>query len=67
MSKYSERVMRNVRQTLDLDENDTSRDNEIMEMNQDIVFRRFLEWEGILGYDETILNAIESIYDVELI
>ena len=58
--------MKNVRQNLDLDEDDTSRDEEIMEMPKEEILERCLEWEGICGYSEMIKGFIVEIYNVFL-
>ena len=60
--KYSNYLMRSVRQSMGLDENDTSRDDAIMEMDSYELLDRFLEWEGIIGYTQKIVNILKEIF-----
>lgn len=66
MNKYSDELMEILRQREDLNRNDTSLDDTINEMSPDEVFKSVLEWEGFLGYEETIKNWISDIYHVDL-
>lgn len=50
----------------DLDEDDTSRDENINRMGNDELFRRFLIWHGIAGYDVLIKDAVENIFGIKL-
>lgn len=56
-----------IRQNLGLDEDDESKDDEIMQMSREEVFRRYMTWHGIIGYESEIKEIIEEIYRVELI
>lgn len=67
MAKYSERVMRNVRQNMGLEPNDTSEDKFIEALGRHEVLDKFLTWEGIIGYTNKIEDAISNIYGVNLI
>ena len=60
--QYSNYLMRSVRQSMGLDENDTSRDDAIMEMDSYELLDRFLEWEGIIGYTQKIVNILKEIF-----
>ena len=60
--KYSNYLMRSVRQSMGLDEDDTSRDDAIMEMDSYELLDRFLEWEGIIGYTQKIVNILKEIF-----
>ena len=62
LPKYSYGVMRNVRRSLDLEPNDTSRDMEINEMDRIEVLDRWLQWEGILGYTNRIKYVVDNIF-----
>jgi len=67
MDKYNDDVMKAVRQSLGLEENDTSRDNDIMQMDKKAVFEHYCLWNGLLGsYYLYFLEAIQNIFDVEL-
>ena len=59
-------VIEAVRQNMGLEKDDESRDEEILQMSRDEVFRRFMTWNGIIGYEGTIKEAIEEIYKGEL-
>ena len=60
--QYSNYLMRSVRQSMGLDKNDTSRDDVIMEMDSYELLDRFLEWEGIIGYTQKIVNILKEIF-----
>ena len=64
--KYNEYIMRNVRGNLDLEIDDTSKDDLIMEMSKKEVLERYFIWEGICGYTDIILDLIYDIYGVDL-
>ena len=66
MAKYPEFIMRNVRETYGLEPDDTSNDSLIDDLFMEDVLRRYLEWEGIIGYTRKIITAIEAIYGVDL-
>lgn len=64
--KYPENIMRMVRGNLDLEHDDTSRDGEIEAMSKHEVLNRVCEWEGIIGYGDTIIKWINQIYRIDL-
>lgn len=67
MNKYNDEVMKAVRQSLGLEEDDESSDDEIMNMNRKRVFKIYCRWNGFLGsWYDTLLQVIENIYNVEL-
>lgn len=67
MKVYNDDVMKAVRQSLGYDEDDTSRDKVIMEMPKEEIFERYCRWNGLLGgWYQWLLEAVESIYEVEL-
>ncbi len=62
IEKLDSEVLGAVRQSLGADdEDDESKDDQIMTMDVETVFRKYLEWEGIIGYTSSILNAIDNI------
>lgn len=63
---YPENIMSAVRQNLDVEEDDTSRDDEIACMSKKEVLSRVLEWEGICGYTDDIFQWILDIYGIDL-
>ena len=64
--KYPENIMRMVRGNLDLELDDKSRDGEIVAMSKQEVFSRVCEWEGFVGYGDTIIKWINQIYGIDL-
>lgn len=65
--KYPTHIIKYVRQNLGLEEEDTSQDERIMGMSKGQVFKRVLEWNGLLGgYDYTIKGWVESVYGIDL-
>lgn len=66
MAKYEEYIMNNVRQNLGLKPNDISKDDIINKMTKAEVFKRFLIWKGIIGFDCIFKEAISDIYKVDL-
>ena len=60
--KYSDSVMRNVRQAFGLRHNDTSLDEAINKMDQMEVFNQWLQCEGIFGYTHSIKEAVDNIF-----
>ena len=62
--QYSDFIMRAVRQNIGLDEYDTSRDEEIMEMDGEEIVDRYLTWNGIIGYTSYIIDVVsQAIYE----
>ena len=67
MDKYIDEVMEAVRQRMGLEEDDESADEEIMQMDRSKVFKEYCLWNGLLGsWYDTLLEVVESIYDVKL-
>ena len=67
MNNYPEYLMEILREWENLDAADTSRDAEILQScTPTEAFGRYLEHEGILGYDHKMKEAIKDIYGVDL-
>lgn len=64
---YSEEIMEYVRQRLGLEKYDCSRDKEINLMSSDEVLDHVCNWNGLLGYTDTIKSWIRDIYDINLL
>ena len=62
---YPDYIMRNVRQSLGLEPDDTSKDDIINEMEKDEVLKMFWQWEGIIGYADKIKSSVVDIYGYE--
>ena len=59
-------VIGDVRKNMGLDEDDPSKDGEIAKMSRSQIFERYMTWNGIIGYESMIKEAIREIYNVEL-
>lgn len=64
--KYPENIIRIVRQSLDLEPTDTSKDDEINVMSRSEILDCVCEWEGLIGYGRVIRNWIKDIYGINL-
>ena len=41
-------------------------DEELSRKSKRQIFKHYMQWQGIIGYDEQILAVVESLFDVEL-
>lgn len=60
MPKYSDGVMRDLREARDLDADDESQDEQIAAMPMAEALVSYLEYNGIVGYDSAILGIIHA-------
>lgn len=68
MVAYPENVLKLLRESEGLDQTDTSLDGEFNELYELIVFRKILDWKGLVGpWDEFILDLIKDVWGVDLI
>lgn len=65
-NKYPDYIMKDVRQRLGLEEDDTSRDNEINTMGKYRVLCMVCNWNGLIDYGSTIADWIDDIYGFNL-
>lgn len=66
-NRYPEHIMQTLRKRLGLvSRDDTSRDNEINKYTPNEAFEEMCNWEGILGYANTIKGWIKDIYGIDL-
>lgn len=63
---YPDWIMRKLREAIAEDEDDTSKDEYIMQMSPVSAFKHLLEYEGIIGYDNDILSWIEGLFKIRL-
>lgn len=63
---YPEHIMAAVREWHDLERDDTSRDEEFQQESPETVFDIIAEYEGIIGYTNTVLGWIAEIFKVKL-
>lgn len=67
MQIYNNDVMKALRQSIDLDPDDASQDEEIMSMSKEKTFEYYCKWNGLLGgWYYYLMDAVESIFDVKL-
>ena len=64
---YPEHIMETLRQRIGLEEDDTSRDEELQMLTPQEALNECLEWEGIDGYTSWILNVIRDTFKVKLV
>jgi hypothetical protein len=60
-------VLGDVRKNMGLDEDDPSKDHIIASMKRSEIFQRYMTWNGIIGYERQIKEAIHEIYGVDLV
>lgn len=66
MRDYPEYIMRSLRQSMGMDERDTSADVFIKHMEPDRAFAEICRWNGLLGdWYERIKSWYEGIYEAE--
>lgn len=64
--KYPERILRDVRRNLGLNEMDTSKDLKILQMDKDDILNSVCNWNNLVGYGSTIKGWVEDIYQISL-
>lgn len=65
-NKYSDEIMRYLRQREGLDEYDFTKDDELNQMSSNEVFDNVVMWNGLIGYSRTIKRWIKEIYGIDL-
>lgn len=65
-NNYPEYILRVLRERNDLEEDDTSMDEEFQNMAPYRVLEECLEWEGIIGYGHWLMSIIYDIYGIHL-
>lgn len=63
MRKYNDDIMEAVRQRMGLDEDDTSKDDKIMKMDKEEVFKEYCQWNGLLG--SWYLELLKTIRNID--
>ena len=59
-------IMEDLRQRRGLEEDDTSEDQEILEMSGYEFFDEWLKWQGFIGYTDDFLNVINVAFGIDL-
>lgn len=64
--KYPVYIVETVRQNMGLEPEDNSQDDEILKMSKKEILNRVCDWEGLIGYGDTIKAWIENIWGISL-
>lgn len=59
-------IMKDLRQCRGLDENDKSKDEEILAMSGFEFFDEWLKWNGFIGYTREFIDMIGYAYGIDL-
>jgi len=59
-------IIEDVRRNLGAKYDDAALDGMIANMPRIEVLRRYLTWNGIIGYEHTLKDVVAEIYEVEL-
>lgn len=59
-------IMRNIRENMYLEPDDTSRDEDILELDGEDFLNKWLEWNGICGYTRDIIDVIYYAFGINL-
>lgn len=63
---YPEYILKKLRVSNYLEEDDTSRDEEFQELPPEEAFDQVMKFDGIIGYRYTMLRWIQDIFKVKL-
>ncbi len=63
---YPDYIMKNVRRALGREADDATVDPVIMRMEPIKVLREYWQWEGIIGFEEEILETVCDIFGIDL-
>lgn len=61
LSELPEDIAASIRQHAGVKANDTSKDKELSQESSAKLFERWCEWEGLIGYADTIRDTLRSI------
>ena len=61
-----EYIMRDIRENMYLEPDDTSRDEDILELDGEDFLNKWLEWNGICGYTRDIIDVIYYAFGIDL-
>lgn len=64
--RISTDIIRNVRENLGVEPDDSSKDDEINRMSLNEIFDRWCEWNGLINYGKTIRKVIGSVYGIDI-
>ena len=62
----SQHIIRDIRENLGVDPNDTSKDDEINRMSLGEIFSRWCEWNGLINWSGTLKTVILDIYGIDI-
>lgn len=59
-------IIRDIREYLDVDPDDSSKDDEINRMSPNEIFDKWCEWNGYIRLNEVFRRVIGSIYGIDI-
>jgi hypothetical protein len=59
-------IIRDVRENLGIDPDDTSKDDKIDRMSLDEIFNRWCEWNGYINLSGQFKRVIGSVYGIDI-
>ena len=59
-------IMSDIRENMYLESDDTSRDEDILELDGEDFLNKWLEWNGICGYTRDIMEVIYYAFGIDL-
>ncbi len=59
-------IIRDLRENLLVDPEDTSKDDMINRMSSNEIFKRWCEWNGLINYSKIIRDVIGNIYGIDI-
>lgn len=65
LTKISKYILDDARQNCPMGR-ESFTDEELSKKTKREIFKHYMNWQGIIGYDEQILCVIESLFEVEL-
>lgn len=63
---YPEYILEMLRQRQGLEYDDASMDDKFNSWHPKVVFNEVCNWEGMIGYGDTIIGWVEDIFNVSL-
>ncbi len=67
ITKIPDYILRDARRNVPMhSKQEEFTDEQMSKKSKRQIFNHYLEWNGILGYSETILGVVEDLFEVEL-
>lgn len=65
-NRYPENIMRRLRERLGLEPDDISEDEKLNTYSPREAFNACCNWEGLIGWGDTLLGFVEDCFGIEL-